>query len=225
MYPHRIRLRGPWECEPEGRPPLRMQIPCRWADAGLAGFAGRVRFRRRFGCPTNLDPGERVWLTFGGVEGSVVVTLNGQSLPALADPAGGFEYEITSLLLPRNELLVDVDGPATGGIVGEVALEVRRTAYLRYVSATAIDSRLRVEGEIVGTAERPLELYVIVGRSNVAYGQGVAAPEGKPFALTSEPLALDGQQPIRVDLVDLSTVWYTVERVVDFPVRGQQAGP
>ena len=49
MYPHRIRLRGPWECEPLARagggplpPPCRITMPCRWGEAGLADFAGRL---------------------------------------------------------------------------------------------------------------------------------------------------------------------------------------
>ena len=72
-YPHRIRLRGPWECEPleRGRParppPRRMTLPCRWADGGLKDFSGRVRFRRRFGYPGQIDAYERVWLTVAGV--------------------------------------------------------------------------------------------------------------------------------------------------------------
>src|SRR5207248_7895299 len=77
MYPHRIRLRGPWECEPiepsplvgqafqpdcqarkpdlrdgEGRVlPHRVILPCRWIDAGLVDFQGSVRFTRKFGYP------------------------------------------------------------------------------------------------------------------------------------------------------------------------------
>ena len=44
MYPHRIRLRGPWECQPlaragdvpePSRPPFRVTMPCRWREAGL----------------------------------------------------------------------------------------------------------------------------------------------------------------------------------------------
>ena len=71
MYPHRIRLRGPWDCEPLARlapgasdgalpPPGRMTLPCRWAEGGLTDFAGRVRFRRRFGYPGRIDAHERV---------------------------------------------------------------------------------------------------------------------------------------------------------------------
>src|SRR5262245_40687441 len=47
MYPHRIRLRGPWEYKPVSGPdplpaPGRMTMPCRWKDQGLPGFSGKV---------------------------------------------------------------------------------------------------------------------------------------------------------------------------------------
>src|SRR5262249_57163388 len=58
LYPHRIRLVGPWEFEPLSRmgeqplPPCgRMTLPARWQGGGLTDFAGRVRFVRRFGYP------------------------------------------------------------------------------------------------------------------------------------------------------------------------------
>jgi hypothetical protein len=144
MYPHRIRLRGPWECEPlvrlRRRPdraieevpgsipePQRMTMPCRWSDGGLGDFAGRVRFRRRFGYPGRIDAGERVWLTFAGVDGITDVHLNGTFLGRRA--TGPFEFEITSLLRERNvlEALVEAaDG--NGGLWGEVALEIRLLA-------------------------------------------------------------------------------------------------
>src|SRR5580704_13969401 len=108
MYPHRIRLRGPWDCEPLAWSPaaeglvlprsLRMTIPCRWADGGLAGFSGRVRFRRRFGYPGQIDPHERVWLTCAGVADSAEVSLNGTLLGRPVGDPGSFEYEITPLL-------------------------------------------------------------------------------------------------------------------------------
>src|SRR5689334_11433430 len=116
IYPHRIRLRGPWQCEPLERlqlpkprgessspagdphqpdapararllgnprgsqsltprleshvtPPRTVRMPCRWRDAGLGDFAGRVRFSRNFGYPGQIDSWERVWLTFAGIEG------------------------------------------------------------------------------------------------------------------------------------------------------------
>src|SRR5262245_36216308 len=57
MYPHRIRLRGPWEHEP------------------LPDTTG-TRHRRRFGYPGQIDATERVWITCEGVTGRATVTLN-----------------------------------------------------------------------------------------------------------------------------------------------------
>ena len=102
MYPHRIRLRGPWECEPQERrpptaeplpPPFRVTPPCRWADAGLHGFTGRVRFRRRFGYPGRIDAHERVWLTFAGANARAEVMLNGVALGQHEDRES-FEFEV-----------------------------------------------------------------------------------------------------------------------------------
>jgi hypothetical protein len=188
MYPHRIRLRGPWECE--------------------SLSARKTRFRRRFGCPTNLDSFERVWLTFGGIEGPFSSSLNGLPL------GEGGEFDVTALLKPRNELVVELDGPTTDGRWGDVAMEIRRTAFFRDVHFLFTDSRLLTEGKIVGTSERPLEVYVILDRSTVAYG--VFQP-GTSFQLTSEPLTITGTPTVRVDLVDGATVWYTLERTFDLP--------
>src|SRR6266545_311884 len=113
-YPHRIRLRGPWECEPLSRlvrladgsaqvvegalpSPRRMVLPCRWAEGGLLDFAGRVRFLRRFGYPGQIDSYERVWLTFAGVEGVAEVRLNDQFLGRHDGAGGPFEHEVTGL--------------------------------------------------------------------------------------------------------------------------------
>jgi beta-mannosidase len=143
MYPHRIRLRGPWECEPLARMlvrpdggvetlsgPLpaacRMTMPCRWNEGGLGDFAGRVRFRRRFGYPGRIDAHERVWLTFAGVDAVAEAHLNGHSLGRHQVVNRPFEFEVTALLQARNELIVDVEAPSgNGGLWGEVALEVR----------------------------------------------------------------------------------------------------
>jgi beta-galactosidase/beta-glucuronidase len=142
MYPHRIRLRGPWECEPlarlvagaDGRKelvitdlpaPLRMTMPCRWSEGGLKNFAGQVRFRRNFGYPGRIDDNERVWLTIDDVDSTAEVWLNGHSLGRHDGAQQSFEREITGLLRDRNELRVEVEGPDTGGLFGEVALEIR----------------------------------------------------------------------------------------------------
>jgi beta-galactosidase/beta-glucuronidase len=142
MYPHRIRLRGPWECEPlarfvigaDGRKeeiatnlpaPRKMTMPCRWSEGGLNDFSGRVRFRRHFGYPGRIDDNERVWLTFAGVEEKAEIWLNGQFLGRQED-AGMFEFDVTKILDVRNDLRVEVEGESeTGGLWGDVALEIR----------------------------------------------------------------------------------------------------
>jgi beta-galactosidase/beta-glucuronidase len=142
MYPHRIRLRGPWECEPLARlviavngrkettttdlpAPCKMFMPCRWSEGGLKNFAGRVRFRRHFGYPGRIDENERVSLTFAGVEGTAEIWLNDKFLGRHEEAQQPFEFEITRLLRDRNDLRVEVEGPETGGLSGEVALEIR----------------------------------------------------------------------------------------------------
>jgi hypothetical protein len=214
-YPHRIRLRGPWECEPLERQPLgaalparlRMALPCRWADGGLKDFTGRVRFRRRFGYPGQIDAYERVWLTLAGVSDRAEVRLNGAVL-GLCAGEGLFEFEITPLLQPRNELIVDVEGTAEhGGLCGETALEVRCTAYLRDIRVWVEAAALHISGVVVGEAERPLDLYVLSPGATTAYTTVTAAPEGTPFHIIAE--RPPPGSPVQVDLVNGAVVWYT----------------
>lgn len=220
MYPHRIRLRGPWQCEPVASfagTPLpaagRVKMPCRWAEAGWADFAGRVRCVRRFGYPGRIDAYERVWLTFAGADHAAEVTLNGQPL-GRHEGGGPFEFEITSLLKPRNELVVLVESPDPGGgLWGEVAMEIRCPAYLRGMRAwTATGeggTRIHVEGKVAGTSERPLDLYALCRNATVAY---TTMEAGKSFQLVSEPVpSVVAGETVRVELVDGATVWYAAE--------------
>jgi hypothetical protein len=234
-YPHRMRLRGPWECDlvagtvtlADGRhepqqgpltPPLRLTMPCRFRAAGLAGFAGRARFRRRFGYPGQIDSYERVWLTFAGMTAVAEVWLNGQFLGRHLEAEGPFEHAVTGLLRSRNELVVEVAAPGDdGGLWGEVALEVRRTAFLRRLRAWLVSReqgpQLDVSGEVAGTSERPLELYILCDGHTVAYGHVEAAPEGRPFHLVADPGPGQPSLPeiARVDLVDGAVLWYAAE--------------
>src|SRR5438034_10858046 len=97
IYPHRIRLRGPWECEPlaaRAGTPLpgrrRVTMPGRWGELGLPGFAGMVRFLRKFGYPGRIDDYERMWLTCEGLEGTAEVVLNEQGVAK--DQIGPFAF-------------------------------------------------------------------------------------------------------------------------------------
>jgi hypothetical protein len=196
-----------------------MTMPCRWAD-GLGDFAGRVRFRRRFGYPGRIDDYERVWLTFAGVGGVAEVQLNGRFLGRHEGGQEPFEFEVTSLLAARNELTVEVLAPAGNGDVwGEVALEVRSTAFLRavqvWVTGTGEATLLHAAGEVVGTAGRPLELYLLRDHRTVAYGTAPATPAGQSFHLVSEEFRADQRHVVRVDLVNGASIWYTIERVLE----------
>jgi hypothetical protein len=89
MIPHPIRLRHPWD-----------ELPAASSD--------RVRYRRLFKCPTGLDIWERVWLEVDRIIFPGEIFLNGQLLGPLQ--AGEFfSADVTTLLQPNNELIVEVD--------------------------------------------------------------------------------------------------------------------
>jgi hypothetical protein len=217
MYPHRIRLRGPWGCEP---------------------LAGRVRFRRRFGYPGRIDEYERVWLTFTNIAGTAEVRLNDQLLGRHEDGAGAFEFEVTRLLRPRNELIVEVGETAGQGESSrEVALEVRCTAFLRDLQRITMlrggRAELHVTGLVVGAAGRPLELYVVLDRSVAGYQVVTPTADGQPFEVvvadlpTDEWRAEDGRllrRAVTVDLVNGAVVWYRDETDVTLPADSGPGG-
>jgi hypothetical protein len=178
-YPHRIRLRDPWQRKPLG---------------------SGVRCSRRFGYPGRIDSDERVWLTVSAVQGRVEVSLNGRMLGS-HDGSTSFEYDVTTLLLARNEVVMTF--PEGADHWDEVALEVRRTAYLRGVRAVAEQGRMHVTGSVVGSVPRPLELYVLLDGHTVHYAQ----VEPGEFDVIAEG---SGEQ-VRVELVDGGSVWYAVE--------------
>src|SRR5437763_1763407 len=119
MYPHPIRLRGPWECEDLGRLPAgdprelpakpRINLRLQVNDKNLPDLSGRVRFSRNFGCPRRIDDFERVWMTFSGIGGTAEVTLNGQLLGRQETANQPFEFDVTALLRTRNELGVVIE--------------------------------------------------------------------------------------------------------------------
>jgi hypothetical protein len=199
-----------------------MTLPCRWAEGGLTGFAGRARFTRRFGYPGRIDDFERVWLTVAGVDSSGELSLNGSAVGRLGASDPAFEAEITPLLRPRNELVVDVEGDEQGGLYGEVVLEVRCQAFLRNIRVAFANGALQIEGIVAGCADRPLELYAVLGRRNVAYSTVTPSPAGSSFHMSGEIPSLDaddGPPVFKLDLVNGASVWYTFEQVCALPVR------
>lgn len=155
LLSHTIRLRGPWQCRPLARTVLiasgetasesgelpiggRVEVPADWGGLLGADFRGRVRYTRGFGIPTGIEPGQRLDLVVERVDAFGQVFLNGQPLGTVADTLARFD--VTVLLKPRNELIIEVELPRLtpesaplprpgreglpGGLVGEVRLEI-----------------------------------------------------------------------------------------------------
>jgi hypothetical protein len=175
-----------------------------------------VRLRRRFGYPGRIDTHERVWLIFEGVNGSALVHLNSILLGCKTTAA--FEFEVTNLLQPRNELIIEIERSPEAGLWEEAALEVRATAFLQSIRVwtTSVEDivELHCNGKVVGTSWQPLDLYLLLDRSTLAYTTAVPTAEGAPFALTGTPVLQAGQATgtVKVDLVNGATVWYTFEQ-------------
>jgi hypothetical protein len=194
MYPHRIRLRDPWQHEP------RRDAP------------GCARSRRRFGYPGRIDPHERVWLVLQGVGGPAEVSLNGVELGRVEDEA---EFEVTAYLRPRNEVVLA--GPGDGGVsFAEVALEVRATAFLRRLCVERRGAEVVATGEVVGHAGGPLDLYLVLDRSPGAYASVVAKEGGTPFRLAVgvENSADESPRVAKIELVQGAVRWFTAEVVL-----------
>jgi hypothetical protein len=144
--PYRILLRGPWKCEPLARakrdpagalewsqtelPPAgTVRLPAVWHDL-VGDFRGRVRFQRRFHPPSNIAPGDRLFIVLDAVAGTGPVLLNGHSLGSIEAPGGATRFEVTGLLQVNNDLVLEVEytgAAAPGGQFGHVALEIHST--------------------------------------------------------------------------------------------------
>ncbi|MGE5192409.1 MAG: NRDE family protein, partial [Deltaproteobacteria bacterium] len=144
--PYRILLRGPWQCEPlaraerdaagalvwstTGLPPAgTVRLPATWQDL-FGDFRGRVRFRRRFHPPSNIEPGDRLFIVFDGFGGTGPVSVNGHYLGKLDTAAGNATFDVTGLLQVNNEIVVELEFASSaadtppGGLIRLVALEI-----------------------------------------------------------------------------------------------------
>lgn len=227
MYPHRIRLRGPWEATVLDGPAdtgatRRVTLPARWGALGIGDTGGWIRLRRRFGLPRWIDDWERVWLTCAGVAGQATWRLNDTAIRLANSSEAQLELDITPILRERNDLVVEMEhtGPE-GGPWGEVALEIRCRAYLSGVKMNAKRAedglRVNIGGQVV-TEELadPLELYVLINGANQAYERhhAIRAVSDFQFSLICEPPKTGNPLDVRVDLVNGATIWHTVERTV-----------
>jgi beta-mannosidase len=225
MYPHRIRLHGPWDFEPLTRTGVhadgtidalpgpipatgRMKIPAVWLGTPLAGFRGKVRWRRRFHAPRTLESHEQLWIVFDGVDYFANVSLNGTPLGTHQGYFDPFAFHLESLVRPNNELIVQVDCPAeldpaspwmmrgalqarapdfVAGLWRDVALEVRSFAYLADVTVhTALDGttgHVSVQGRAHGAIESSVELDLSVNGVGADRRKLLASPDGSHFTM------------------------------------------
>ena len=226
-YPHAIRLRGPWEFDvlenaaARAEPPTpisgRATLPCDWLDALGAEFRGKVRYRRRFNRPSGLDPHERVWLIVEGVDACGAVALNDRELGRVRGYALPASFDVTELIAPNNELLVDVELPPevpggaiplrpgreslAGGPIGEVRLEIRAGAFIdRLALWTTLDDAavvLHASGEIGGNAAGPLAVVVNGAERELLYGE---VEPGRPFHLFDSVEDLQSDVPLQLQI-------------------------
>jgi hypothetical protein len=187
-------------------------MPARFRDCGLSGYRS-VRFRRRFGRPRQLDAEERVWLVGEGVTGTATFYINGRRLEPYSVGADPFAFALTEPLPERNELTIDVDeGGPEAGIWGDVAIEIRRRAWLSNVKAELADgSRLTVKGAIVGEVASAFDLYVLVNGHTEAYA---SHGEGR-FELKTNELN-QGPREVRLEMIHAAVVWWVEE--IEFPL-------
>jgi hypothetical protein len=134
MYPHVIRLRGPWECtvidesaNARSAEPLRVTPPCDVREVLGDEFRGRVKLRRAFHAPMSLVANEALWLVIESIGGPACVTLDDELLAEIAPSTEAWECEITGRQRQRMVLEIDltVNDATSGPTLGAVRLEVR----------------------------------------------------------------------------------------------------
>jgi hypothetical protein len=125
---HAIRLRGPWECQTHDGP-RRVHMPAALAAIIDGKSEGHFVCRRRFGCPTCLEPHERVWLVLERSALSGEANLNNEPLGQIDPAQQVIEFDVTSRLRERNELVLEfeVAGPQSTEewLFADVRLEIR----------------------------------------------------------------------------------------------------
>jgi hypothetical protein len=128
MREHWIRLRGGWEWFELSERPTRSRRLTLPVEQWPASLSGPIRLVRRFGCPP-LDPArESLVLRLEDVSGLVALRFNDRQLEPPADGSDSLRLEP---VLPRNELVLDVDPTRATGRHdsptrwGQIALVVR----------------------------------------------------------------------------------------------------
>jgi hypothetical protein len=112
-----IRLHGPWDVQGstiDGAAKERtIRLPVDLESVFGATWPSPIVFRRRFGCPSNLGPSERVELVIEPINPRGDVSLNEESLGSLALIPNPTRFDITKLLEARNQIELKLDVPSS----------------------------------------------------------------------------------------------------------------
>ena len=110
---HAIRLRGPWELYlPGSDAPRRVEMPATWQALLAHGpLPSPARLLRRFGLPTGITPTDRLHLVIESAAATCQVELNGQLLGNIEPSQQSSSWQVTQLLLARNELVLVLEIP------------------------------------------------------------------------------------------------------------------
>ena len=92
---------------------IPVDLPHTWnnidgQDGGNDYYRGTCVYRKSFSAPS-LQPGQRVYLEFQGVNASAQVELNGEALGSHDGGYSTFRYDVTDRLREENQLVVRVD--------------------------------------------------------------------------------------------------------------------
>jgi hypothetical protein len=111
---HVIRLREPWERE----------VPTADGERQATGDdLDSIRFHRRFGLPTGLEPGDRIELVIEGATASGEVWLNDVLLGQFSAEAAVTKIPLGGLLQFRNQLTITFGFPPGERIHSETRLD------------------------------------------------------------------------------------------------------
>lgn len=170
MYPHTIRLRGPWNYELRGEHGAQsgsISMPCVLPAAEGQTFS----FTRGFNWLAKIDDDEAVHLYARGAVGRCQFLLNGQAIGEHQGVWGTARWDVTSLLRGRNNLTIESQSPTVdtlgfnpygslgpvSGVVGDVYLSVEHRSIAALgpltLEAYASEQGGRLTGRLEVTAD------------------------------------------------------------------------
>jgi hypothetical protein len=127
---HRIRLVGPWEWTDwpvaDSADWKKIRLPDDWSS--FQESTASAIFRRRFHCPTGIEPGDRVYVVIDTEVLRGTIRLNGAGLEKSARPSRiDLSFEITDRLIDHNTLeiaLTELSAIPQCGLGRPVVLEI-----------------------------------------------------------------------------------------------------